>query len=256
MSHLTQQHVLFSLQATWMDVLGIDEEEVSTAPEQNLVEWLKSLGNGIYEELDLADVHYRLCADFGLDASLDQFGGFLRSSVRDHEPTLTLGQLADWILEHAPIPSYAPVTILGTRCQPAGTFLGIQEVVRSVVGRTHFAPSTPVLVALKGRELAQVWRRLRLHSGGGLPQLSWPLERLGCGLTMAAIFVAGLSLIAFFERAAALGATGVVAAAILMALGVKLSWVGNPLPGSITTFKDLSNEMTRALSALKSESNQ
>ncbi|MBX3439395.1 MAG: hypothetical protein KF861_18045, partial [Planctomycetaceae bacterium] len=255
MVNATQKWILEGLQPFWAELLGIDEDEVSVSPDDNLIDWLKSLGDGIYEELDFADVHARLCTDLGLKASLDEFAHLLDRGVTNEEeweglikPTLTLGRLADWIVEHTPMPSYTTVNIAGIPCQAAGTFLAIEQVVRDAVpNATSFGPSSLIASSLRGRDLDRVWCRLRFHTAGGLLKLSWPFEQLGCGLFAAGCGGAILSIAALSMGRPAVTLFGMLSAGTLFGAARKLTWTGNPLPGNIATFKNLSQEVTRAL---------
>ena len=254
MAKLRQQEVLNLLRPVWVDALGIDEYEVSVCPEENLIDWLKALG--LYEELDFADVIYRLHRQFGLKASSDEFREFFEGGATSDEeweravkPALTLGRFADWIVERTPSPSYAALRLLGTPCQEAGIFLAIQDIVRDVFPYLPaFGPSTEILRLLKGRKLDCVWSRLRFHSAGSLPELGWPFARCGSLLALAGCAGALISIF-FVGHEPVLSGIAFCIACAFVALGLKVARIGNPLPINISTFKDLSREMAKALKA-------
>ncbi len=254
MCRLTQQQILNALPTLWVDVLGIDEDEAEVSPDENLIDWLKSLGDGIYEELDFADVHTRLRLDFGLDAPLDAFDEFLCRGKSDDEwerlvkPTLTIARFADWIAEHTSVPSYTPVTIGGHCCPLAGTFFGIEEVIQSAVpGASGFGPSTPILDAVRGDNLDRVWRRLRLHTEGRLPVLAWPWQPIATMLDMASVVLWGVAIAAIPAVGTYWFALAILAGAIGLALGFAIHRTGDPLPSTIKTFRDLAAEMSRVM---------
>ncbi len=245
MRRLTKQQILNGLKNFWIDLLGIDDDEAVFLANDNLIDWLRSLGGGIWEELDFAAVHFRLQNDLGVQGTVAEFDELIIGGAKNDEdwetfvkPTLTFGRFADWIVERVTIPDYAPVNITGTPCQQAGTFFTIQKVIKDVQLFTpRYGPSTPIRYSLRGRDLKIVWSRLSLHSGGELPPLHWPFAQFGCAVVILGALLGIVSSFAYLP--------GILVAGFLVLMGVIISDAGNPLPENISTFRDLSREMSK-----------
>ena len=247
--------ILAALPSLWVDVLGIDEDEAHVDPEANLIDWLKSLGDGVYEELDFADVHARLQSCFGMTAPLeamDEYFGNRNISEEEWKrivkPTLTISRFADWIAKYTPVPSYSPISIAGHRCQLAGTFRGIEDVVQSVAASPpSFSPSTLIIQTIRGKELANVWDRLQLHSMGRLRKLDWPWEGLASLLLFISFSSGLIAILMSFTSLWFLCVAGWTVAVTGFWIAIRLQKLGNPLPSGINTFRDLTEEMSQAL---------
>ena len=99
----------------------------------------------------------------------------------------------------------------------------------------------------RGKELANVWDRLQLHSMGRLRRLDWPWE----GLASLSLFISlGSGLIAIlmtFTSLWFLCVAGWIVAVTGFLIAIRLQKLGNPLPSGINTFRDLTEEMSQAL---------
>ena len=262
MARLSRTYILAALHDIWVEGLGIDSHQVSIDPDTNLIDWMMSLGCGIYDEVDFADIYYRIQVNFGTAASLEDFDQFLGGGVdepkdweREVKPTLTLGRLADWIAKSTSIPEYSAANVAGISCRPAGVFLELQSAVRSIAPRADaFAPSTLILDVIPAKGLNHLWGRLRFHTSNKLPKLEWPNQKRA--IRMGVISIVGLcSSFAFAAIPGQVGVTLFIAVMVLSACfflrSLDLGLEGNPLPQEIETFRDLAKAMALMLDEIE-----
>ena len=115
-----------------------------------------------------------------------------------------------------------------------------------------FAPSTGIQERLRGTALQRFWNLIRLVAPDSVPNLRSYTGQWHVKLSLAATYAKGLWLIAAWLLAWRIGPL-MVAAALVYSLGF-LVWIvrlevgnGPLLPGSIRTFRDLSEWISARL---------
>jgi hypothetical protein len=157
-------------------------------------------------------------------------------------PQLTVGALAEFILERASRISFEPVSILGSPpCAAAGYFQGMTGLVQSI--RPHaprFGPSTPIRHVLSNSELRRFWRRLS-RSTRPLPPLEFTLTNLANAILI------GSSLLLIFGVMVDWAILAMVWMICLkgISFGCWLRRRVHPLPLGIVTFGDLARHQAR-----------
>ncbi len=143
----TQPQVLCGLREAWEFATGIDEWFDA---ETQIYAFMKA--DGSWDDLDLADIWFRLERFFGFTCSCEEWKDWFEFDVAKQNfeewkqniaPKLTFGALAQFIAKRAPVTaSFDPVPVFGRNCAAAGVFTGIQEVADKVMGHCQrFAPS-------------------------------------------------------------------------------------------------------------------
>lgn len=239
----SQEQILCGLQIIWKEVLGC----VSPFdPDLSLIEQMKA--EGIYEEIDLYDVFFRLKRDFGFQCAWEEWDTFLGLHVRDpHQwntkvaPRLTFRALAEFIRERLEPISLEPITILGKSCLTAGIFRALERLAGQVHPKVRrFGPSTPIRTRLRGSHLHTFWNRLRWITKGRVP-LPYRITPWRGGFFVL-ICAAALFLALFKPDLQGLWISSAIAVSLLlptMFLVELLNRQLNPLPKEIQTFGDL-----------------
>ena len=156
-------------------------------PGTGVLEWLK------FEWESPAWLLRKINRHFGIAIDSDRFDSFLAdrsgselSGCDSQQPTF--GELAKLILDCLTAVSFEAVDVAGRRCEPAGFFRGIADLIEQThPGLERFAPSTPIMQRLKGRKLGRFWTQMGALSGITLPELVCPLESVTSFLGLAAI---------------------------------------------------------------------
>ncbi|WP_152097777.1 hypothetical protein [Lacipirellula parvula] len=174
----------------------------------------------------------------------------------DVAPQFTVRCLAELMARKASVPSFEPVTILGSHCEPAGIFLGLCGLPESRNGR--YAPSTPLRALGGSTRICKLWARAEWISGARLPavkqlRLCRP-QNLIQHVRMVAFGLGGFAtfIVSVFAAFAAFDAEpntssfwlgpalGVTAAGLVMlAISRIAERVHDPLPKEVQTFGDL-----------------
>lgn len=259
-----QAQVLIGLRAVWQE-LGFDPAAVSA--ERRIDEALRESGD--WEEIDLADVFYRIERAFGFTASREEWGrwGGALPYVANHRqwdeqiaPHFTFGGLAEFIAQRAAAPLFEPMHVLGRPCESAGAFRLLQRKVADVSPCSpEFAPGSRLRDVLSTRQLRRIWWQLQMSACGRLaplkPKPTSPFERLFAWLNRHAPnwwSPAALLISLSFLALALLGYTilliaGFIAACVLTSLAL---WIvdecSSPLPDGVETFRDLSVALASA----------
>lgn len=162
-------------------------------------------------------------------------------------PQITVRKLAELVARKARVPSFEPVTILGSRCEPAGVFLGLCCLPETEKGR--YSPSTPLRALKSSRRIRDLWKRAEWINGVKLPPLDQPspwrfkstsdgLQFLSIVATIAAFIIACWR-VAEYDWRLAFFAGCMAALAALIVGGLITDRVHNPLPEGIERFGDL-----------------
>jgi hypothetical protein len=176
----------------------------------------------------------------------------------DVAPQFTVRRLAELIARKARVPSFAPVTIFGSHCEPAGAFLGICSLPEAK-GGCH-APSTPLRMLGGSARICDLWTRAEWASGAQLPPIN-PLRlcqpqtpaqhvrMVTFGLTGFAIFLITITAIAQATRAAqetifshsivSALVSATVAGLVMFGIHQIAERTHDPLPTGVKTFGDL-----------------
>lgn len=163
-------------------------------------------------------------------------------------PQITVRALAELVVRKAQVPSFEPVTILGSYCEPAGVFIGLCCLPEANGAR--FAPSTPLRAIKSSQRLRELWRRAEWINGVKLPKLQGPsAKRLHTAAdavqlaTFCLVLPIAIGVGVFLGNAGgvSLGSFGGVIAFIAsFGIGCTLAdRVHNPLPAGIERFSDL-----------------
>ena len=94
----------------------------------------------------------------GEEAATGICGTKLCRSTSSQKTKRTGADLVRFIVRRAECPDFGPKSILGHRCESAGCFLGIAELV---VSSRRFTPSTPIRQRLSTREFHELASRLQ-----------------------------------------------------------------------------------------------
>lgn len=163
--------VLYGLQVIMRRDIGVSEPIAAST-------LFFSVADG-WKEIDLADVFYLVEKHFEVRIALSTWDAIFRDG--HHEAAdwnqnigkrLTFGHVAAFIAARLPMTRLAPLTILGKRCEQAGAFRTIEQLVeRFDTSDAQFGPSTPIRERLRGSTLKRVWNQLTWLSEGRLPEL-------------------------------------------------------------------------------------
>lgn len=238
----TQEQILCGLHIFWREHLGC---ESPCEPDMSVIEQLKD--EGIYEDIDLADVLFCLKRLFGFQCAWEEWDTFWGIPIQDPDewnrgvaPRLTFRALAEFIREQLEPIYLEPITILGKPCRTAGIFRALERLAGQVHPKvSRFGPSTPIRARLRGSRLHKFWDRLRWITKDQIP-LPYRIK-LGCGGFYVKIGI-GLS-IALWKRDLeglwiSLGVTALLLLPTALLVGFLNSQL-NPLPKEIQTFGDL-----------------
>lgn len=170
-------------------------------------------------------------------------------------PRITVRTLAELVARKAQVPSFEPVTILGSRCELAGIFLGLCSLPETKHGR--YAPSTPLRAIKSSQRIRDLWKRAEWINGVKLPKLDEPsakrLQSAADALQLATLCLAlpiavGFGVLLGDFCSVHIGGYwglvgwcgGVVAFIASLCIGFDLAdRVHNPLPEGIERFGDL-----------------
>lgn len=159
----------------------------------------------------------------------------------------TVGDLCDFLAQHARRPVIRPWRHVSGESLPAGAFLTVRSILTQFGAKPdEITPSVPLKSVLPWYSDRLIWE-LQLLSPGNLPRYSEtrPVQTIGCavfGLSVVAGFL-GVVLGRFGFANAALSLTGLTCFGI--ALGFLLHFLGSALPprrvsfGDLHTFRDL-----------------
>jgi hypothetical protein len=248
----TVSQILFGLREAWFNITGVDDPFDATT---RLDVYMKS--DGTWEEVDFPDIFRELEDFFGFtctDAEWNQFFGFdiaersLAEWDQNVAPQLTFAALARFIADRTEAISLTPITIFGSRCAPAGVFMGIQQIASRAHGEPiRFGPSTPIIDVLRGEALDRFWMQLRWVTQHNVPALPWFWR----GITSYAICIGFLGVLFALLAASHVGGTKLLVFAILVCvllyvLATVFKHLANPLPIEITTFRDVSMMISRS----------
>jgi acyl carrier protein len=225
------------------------------------------------DSLDFLDLSFQLEAKLGVYLSADDWK-FLSGEVfcktteewdAKYGPLFTFGRLAELVAHRAKLGKARPVTILGSTSKSAGAFRQIQWLAQDISKSTkNFAPSTPIMDAVRGRDLRRLWARLRIVSDNRVPDLRHTLstqvaiffERPYQPLMCIAMLSTGVSFLVRYMSTggfvaaliALVSGIGLIAIFLLMILLVlsfiiRMSSWAQPktaiLPNGVATFRDL-----------------
>jgi hypothetical protein len=176
-----------------------------------------------------------------------------RQTAWDHwlqeiSPRFTVRALAKLIARKAQTASFEPVTIFGSRCAPAGVFLGLCGLPEA--GARRHAPSTPLRAIKSSQRIRDLWKRAEWINGVKLPELhgpsAWRLRSAADLVQLAAVCLAlpvavGLGIVVGGSAGVFLGSfSGAVAfVALLCVCHHVADRIHNPLPEGIERFGDL-----------------
>lgn len=163
-------------------------------------------------------------------------------------PQITVRMLAELVARKARVPSFEPVTILGSRCEPAGVFLGLCGLPEAKGGR--YAPSTPLQNIKSSQRIRELWKRAEWINGVKLPKLQGPsakrLHSAADAVQLATFCLAmpiaiGMGVVIGNAGGVYLGSfSGVVAFIASFGIGCNLAHrIHNPLLEGIERFGDL-----------------
>ncbi len=217
------------------------------------------------DEDDLEFLNWGIEDVFGIELPPPEWETMLTQGAGSHEewmervaPTLTFGWLADEIAGRAkPIP-FEPLTFLGRRCVPAGMFCGLTRMAGEINPQVkRFGPSTPILHRLRGRRLSRFWDRLTWMTQDQLPPLR-DITRQLHHADVAVLVLAVVNPIFWFwlmtclprwhspAVVATASTCAIFAVPAIFYLGGRavVTWMADPLPNGITTFRDLAIQLS------------
>jgi hypothetical protein len=158
----------------------------------------------------------------------------------------TFGALARFIAQRAGVNvSFTPVLMLDKRCSSAGIFLGMQSLAsREIKGCMPFAPSTPILEVMRGKQLQRFWRQLRWMTSNAISPLPfwWNAAKAYAVWTGLLVFTLGV-IIAYATGEAIWISAGFLLAVILVVVASLYHHLANPLPRHMTTFRHLAKSI-------------
>jgi hypothetical protein len=214
--------------------------------------------------LEASELVDDICMDFILpidfyfenNLSIKDWAKFFEESPNSND--VTFGDVADFIAEKLPAVSLEPAVVLGKTCQPAGAFLGLEQLARHVQPKLPaVGPSTPIRNCLQGGKLQAFCNHLHWVSCGLIerPQEILAPKTLRRRLlelsvvVLAAVLIIGC-LMAFHDFGPqALGRLevwfgiwfGSLAVVCFYWAGVFCfaRWISSPLPPGVETFRDL-----------------
>ena len=240
----TQDQILCGLRIFFEEGIGIND---SFDADMRIDEHL--MADGVWDELDTADLALGLNDFFGFSCSLEEWELFFgwSTSSRDAEewerifaPRFTFRGLAEFIRERVEPIFLEPQMLLGKPCLTAGIFRGLELLTAQINPEVRrFAPSTPIHSRLRGFRLRRLWYRLRWITEERIPA---PRRiRLGCG---GFYFKIGIGLfIALWKRdLEGLWLSLKVTALLFLPTAFLVEFINsriNPLPKGIETFGDL-----------------
>jgi 4-amino-4-deoxy-L-arabinose transferase-like glycosyltransferase len=205
--------------------------------------------DGTWDEIDVADIFRELEDFFGFTCTHDAWKEFFGCNIRTVAewdlvvgPRLTFGALAQFIADKTDAISLTPITVFGSKCAPAGVFMGIQQIASRAHGKPiRFGPSTRVIDVLRGEALDRFWTQLRWMTQHSVSALPWFWR----GVTGYAICIGFLSVFIALLAAITIGGTTLLVSAILVCillyvLAAVFKHLANPLPTGIITFRDVS----------------
>lgn len=244
----TESQVLCGLREAWENITGVDDP---FDDDTQIDTFMKA--DETWDEIDFADIFRGLERFFEFECSNDEWKDFFGVEIakrsldewdRTVAPRLTFRALANFIAERAPvIASFAPITVLGRNCAPAGVFNGVQRLV--VVPR--IAPSTRIIDVLRGHTLDNFWMRLRWMTEHSIPPLpdSWRsiTGMAGCVGVMALLIGVTAS---WFTSNLAYTIPAVAIAILLYIAASMYKQQTNPLPPDIVTFRDLATHIVQS----------
>ncbi|WP_339731715.1 hypothetical protein [uncultured Gimesia sp.] len=159
-----------------------------------------------------------------------------------HAADFTFRRLAQFIAARATVISFQPVEVLGTECGPAGTFYGIQQLVRTLKKRSpDFGPSTKIRDVLKGYSLINFWSHLRWMTGQRVAKLPvyWLWMDVMTFIVLCFLWGALMPVMSSYN----IGETYIVGLFFMIFLGTIAAFIArhikNPLPPELQTFRDL-----------------
>ncbi len=250
----TQEQVLSGIRIVWKEALNYDSP---ISPEMNFAEPFKA--DGPYEDIDLADVFYRLERTFGFKCPKKEWHAFMGTDLTDLDewektiaPRLTFRALAEFIREKLKPISFEPLTILGKPCLTAGVFRGLERLTEQIDPKVRpFAPSTPIRARLRGFRLRCCWSKLQWIMEDQLPDP--PRITLTSGNCLHSLLVKlGAGLLIYLWRRDWEGAlAGIVTTiSLFIPMGILVAFINdrlNPLPKGIETFGDLARVLAAIL---------
>lgn len=243
----TQSQVLCGLREAWAVATGTDDPFDA---ETQIYPFM--LADGSWDDLDLADIFFRLEQFFEFTCGLEEWKDFFSFDIANRSreeweqivaPKLTFGSLAEFIAQRAPmIASFVPIPVFGRNCATAGVFVGIQRVADNVKGNCRqFAPSARIIDVMRGNDLDNFWTQLRWMIEDAAPKLPacWRDVTSLAGCLAVLGIIGGLIAAWATSDPVWIGPTLVGAVAVyLVASFYKL--LKNPLPPHIVSFRDLS----------------
>jgi hypothetical protein len=163
-------------------------------------------------------------------------------------PRFTVRKLAELVARKARVPSFEPVTILGSRCEPAGAFLGLCSLPEA--RRQRLAPSTPLRAIRSSRRLRELWKRAEWINDVKLPQLAEPSPwRFRSAADVAQLVVCCTAAVAAAGSACLIwqigtwffaGLAAVMAGIVTLIVGdAVVDRIHDPLPREVQRFGDL-----------------
>jgi hypothetical protein len=246
----TESQVLHGLREAWEDMSGVgDPFDAQT----QLYTYMKA--DGLWDEVDLADVFRHLEEFFGFACSDKEWTDFFGFDVYDRSadewektvaPKLTFGALAQFIVARAPVvASFDPIPVFGGHCAPAGVFRGIERLAENVTcRRPRFSPSVKIIDVMRGHDLDEFWMHLRWMTEHAIPALPsfWRGVTFWAGcLGVLATIVALIA--AWATSNSEWIAPTLVGACVAYAMAFAYKQVVNPLPADIVTFRDLATRI-------------
>jgi acyl carrier protein len=250
----TQEQILSGIRILWREMLNCDSP---INPDMSLIAQLKD--EGIFDDIDFADMLFRLEILFGFKCRMKEWEHFLGFDIRDINewertlaPRLTFRALADFVRERLEPIALEPVSLLGKPCLTAGIFRGLQQLAEQIDPKVRqFAPSTPIRSRLRGFRLQLFWSRLRWMIEDQLPPpRQFTFRSRGFFHSLLFKLGAGL-LIALWKRDLTGLLEGIgVTFTLFIPLGVIVAFINthlNPLPKGIETFGDLARVLAAIL---------
>ncbi|HQR41585.1 MAG TPA: hypothetical protein PLX97_02850 [Gemmatales bacterium] len=199
-----------------------------------------------FDEYDFLDVLYRIARFFRFTCDksewLDFFSERNNRSFDEWKQQLTFGALARFIAQRAGVNvSFKPLLMLDKPCASAGIFLGIQTLAHQEIrGCMPFAPSTPILEVMRGKQLQRFWGQLRWMTSNAIPPLPAFWKRANEFAVWTGLLVFLLGVFSVYATGDAIWiSTGFVLAVMLYLAASLYKRLVNPLPTNMLTFRDL-----------------
>lgn len=151
-------------------------------------------------------------------------------------PERTVGDLCEVVARLTEVPVIEPVSILGTRCETAGAFLTLKQMLADAGENVdELGPSSELKPYLWVRP--EVFQRFRLATGRRLP----PFDQMipwSCFAVLASLLCAGVAWLAKAEVGAC-ALTAVAVPFLLVSVHLRPRFAPTFDGGRVTTFRDL-----------------